>query len=95
MRQFNVIVCPKMVTVMELDVPVSTIHIRANVDGEKFVYQIKKLAMSHMPGGWMERGYVHAYYHAKNEGNSVDFVRVNSPGRAQKKKRSPQQMQLM
>ena len=94
MRHFDVIVCPKMVTVLELEVPSWTYDVSANVDGDKYLYRITKQAHIHMKSGWRERGYVQAFYHAKNAGNHVTFNRVDAPGRTRKKRRSVNQMRL-
>lgn len=94
MRQFDVIVCPKMVTVLELVSPLKRYDVSANIDGEKFLYRITKQALSHMKPGWRERGYVQAHYHAKNAGNQVEFVRVGQPGKSRNKKRHPAQVRL-
>ncbi len=95
MRHYDVIVCSKRVTVVERDTPVPTAHIRATVDGEKYVYQIKMFAMSRLKKGWQERGYVQAYYHAKNAGNVVVFIRTDKPGYPRKHKANPKQMRLI
>lgn len=95
MRQFDVIVCQKMVTVQELFAPLSSYHVRANVDGDKWLYRIKKIAHQKLDRGWRERGYVQAYYHAKNTGSNVKFSRVDKPGSSYKRKRHPEQMQLL
>ena len=94
MRQFDVVVCPKHVTVHEVDTPHKTYDISANVDGDKWLYRITKPPMFNMKDGWKERGYVHAFYHAKNAGNHVQFNRVSHPKRTLKKKRHPGAVRL-
>jgi len=94
MRQFDVIVCSKKVTVLELDKPLTTYDVRANVDGDKWLYRITKLAHQKVMPGWQERGYVHAYYHAKNNGDTVSFTRVDSVKKRKIKLRHMRQRRL-
>jgi hypothetical protein len=94
MRQFNVIVCKALVTVEELDMPLKKYDISANVDGDEWLYRITKLPMHHLPGGWKERGYSHAFYHAKNNGHHVKFNRVDVVKSSRKRKRHPAQLRL-
>jgi len=94
MRWFEVVVCPKKVTILEVEKPIEHVHVQANVDGDTWLYQIKKLPMSHMRKGWEERGYVQSYYHVKNGGEHVVFVRTNRPGYKRKLRHKPKQLQL-
>ncbi len=94
MRQFDVVVCKKKITVMELEKPLKTYHVSANVDGDNWLYRISKLPHHHLPTGWQERGYVQAYYHAKNNGSHVQFNRVDAPGKRPNKKRHTAQLRL-
>ncbi len=87
MRQFDVIVHPKMVTVKERDIPMSNYDVSANVDGDKWLYCIKKEPKSKLDKSWRERGYTHAYYHAKNSGNHVQFNRVDAQHNSRPRKR--------
>ena len=95
MRQFDVIVNPKSVTLLEIETPPRIVDVRANIDGEQWLYRITRKAFQHMHDGWRERGYVHAYYHARNGGNHVAFIRVDSQKNLKSVKRSPQQMRLL
>jgi len=83
-----------MITVEEVDTPLKRYDISANVDGGIWLYQIAKKPMFHMTKGWQERGYVHAYYHAKNGGSKITFNRVDSPGRPRTVKRTARHVRL-
>ena len=94
MRYFNVIVCKKKVTVIEHAIEPKNHDISANVDGDTWLYKITKVAHHSLKDNWRERGYVQAYYHAKNNGSYVEFNRVDSPVSTRKRKRHPAQLRL-
>ncbi len=94
MRQFDIIVCSHMVAVEEVFKPLTRVDVRANVDGEKFVYRIKKLRFNIGVSGWRERGYIQAYYHAKNAGTCVEFIEVNLSEQPRTDKKHTQALRL-
>lgn len=87
MRFFDVIVCAFRVQIIEIEDPFSVVHVRANVDGEQYAYRITKYSGHKLTGDWRERGYIQAYYHAKNEGSTVKFIRTDQPGQRKRSAR--------
>ncbi len=84
MKHFDVIVCHYRVQIQEVEEPHKTVHVRARVDGENYVYRITKYSGHKLHRTWMERGYTQAYYHAKESGSYVVFVRSDAPGQPDK-----------
>lgn len=94
MKHFLVEIGEKSIKVHEQKKPLSTVHICANVDGERHVYQIKKKKYAKLRSGWFSRGSNHAYYHARNSGNYVTFTPVTPRKSSNKKEISTKQLEM-
>lgn len=95
MKHFSVEVGERCIKVWEQDNALSAVHVRANVDGERFAYQIKKAKYANLGKGWFSRGSNHAYYHAKNSGSHVRFEHVTRKKKSKKEEVSPKQMEML
>lgn len=86
MRFYIVVVKPRNIYASERTKPINTIHARAVVDGEDWIYQIAQPIRSGNSGdNWFERGLNYVFYHAKNGGDRVEFKQVNRKRRRTKK----------
>jgi len=92
MRYFIVTVHPMRVQIDEQVKELKTYDSRALVDGDTWLYTIKK--SSNIPKtwrGWRERAYHHIHYHANNSGTVVRFEVIHHKTRT-KRLVSPKQL---
>ena len=55
MKHFDVIVCHYRVQIQEVEEPHKTVHVRAMVDGENYVYRITKYSGHKLHRPWSKR----------------------------------------
>lgn len=94
MLYFEVVVYPQRVEVKTVLEPLKSYDVSALVDGEQWLYRIKKSPTGRMALAWRGRGLQTAHYHAKNSGERVTFQEVRYVTKAQKNKIHPDQIKL-
>lgn len=78
---WKVEVSPNVVWIDVADKVPKTIHVDANVDGERHQYTIKVMKpykQKEVGKGWFGKGVNQAFYHAKNQGERVKFLPVST-----------------
>ncbi len=78
MRYFIVTIQSRSVRIQEVKEELKTFDAIAVVDGEQFIYLIKKSRHSAAQGkDWRQSAYRDIQYHARNSGENVSFEEVH------------------
>lgn len=94
MRHFTVTVWQFRVQIEEQTQPIKKIHARAVVDGDDWLYTIKKHPDNYQKRPvWMGRAYQNIHGHAHNSGTVVRFEPVHSK-RTRKRKIHDKQLSM-